>query len=117
MNRLARLEVDDGQGVPVARVVGEMDASNVQEVGRGLLEAVSNQAHGLVIDLSETSYLDSAGVHLLFDTAERLRRRQIKLHLVAPPESFVTDVLRVTSLPDGVEMYETIEEAMGAIGG
>ena len=37
-----------------------------------MLTAVENQDVGLVIDLSDVSYMDSAGVNLLFDVAERL---------------------------------------------
>ena len=112
MNRLARFELDDSRDVAVARIVGEVDGSNVGELGERVLGAVSNQARGLVMDLSETSYLDSAGVHLLFDTAERLRLRQIEFRLIAPVESFVMDVLTVAQLPDTVTVCETVDEAM-----
>jgi hypothetical protein len=51
-----------------------------------------------VLDLSETEYLDSSGVHLIFDLADALRRRQQVLQLVVPPDTFIGDVLDVVNV-------------------
>jgi anti-anti-sigma factor len=115
MSGLAALEVDHSGEVPVVRVSGEVDASNADDLRDALLRAVSNQHRGLVVDLSETSYLDSAGIQLLFDVAERLRVRQLELRVVALPESFVADVLRVTRLEQRVGVDSRLGEAVNAL--
>ena len=66
MNPLARVEVQWHGDTPVAAVDGEVDASNVSDVAAALRQLVTNRSNELVVDLSPTSYLDSAGINLLF---------------------------------------------------
>jgi anti-anti-sigma factor len=86
------------EGVPIAAVRGEVDASNAEAVGRALHDAVPNASFGLVLDLSAVTYLDSAGIRMLFDTITRLDRRQQRLHLVVPVGSFVEEVMESANL-------------------
>jgi anti-anti-sigma factor len=115
MSALVGLEVDQRQGVPVVHVSGEIDASNVDDLRDALLRSVSNQDRGLVVDLSETGYLDSSGIQLLFDAAERLRARQLELRVVVPADSFVADVLRVIRLEGRVGVDATLGDAVDAL--
>jgi anti-anti-sigma factor len=100
---------------PVARVNGEIDASNAAGFAAQLKDAVPNTAMGLVLDLSEASYLDSSGVHLIFDVAEALRRRQQVLQLVVPPDSFAGDVLGVVNVTGVAQTSPTLEAALEAL--
>ena len=90
--------VSDVRGVPVARVEGDLDTDSAPELAEAISGAVPNAALGLVLDLTATAYLDSAGVKLLFVTAERLRRRQQRLAVVVAPDSLTRDVITVTDL-------------------
>src|SRR5436309_15725158 len=67
------------------RVSGEVDLATAGAVERALLRA--EQSHNLVVlDLRETSFMDSTGVHMIVSADRRLRRRQGRLVLVhAPP--------------------------------
>ena len=112
---LATLRIDNVRDTPVGRVSGEVDASNADDLGRRLTEAVPNTAMGMVLDLSETSYLDSSGVQLLFELADRLRRRQQRLKVVVPPDSFIADVLAAVNLGGLAEIGATVHEALAAL--
>ncbi len=85
MPDLARLSFESDGDVELARVVGEVDASNVADLSQRLLDAVSNKARALVLDLTETSYIDSSGISLIFDAAARMRNRRQQLRLVVTP--------------------------------
>ena len=115
MPDLARLSFETAGDVELARVAGEVDASNVESLSRRLLEGISNKAHGLVIDLTETSYIDSSGISLIFDAAARLRNRRQKLRLVVQPKSFVGEVLAAVSIEESVPVDEKVEEAVRAV--
>ncbi|HEX4720641.1 MAG TPA: STAS domain-containing protein [Thermoleophilaceae bacterium] len=112
---LADLQMDLAADPPVARLVGEVDASNAAGFTAQLKEAVPNSALGLVLDLSETSYLDSSGVHLIFDLADALRRRQQALQLVVPPETFVADVLTAVNVQGAAGASATLPEALALL--
>lgn len=114
MSELSHLDLT-GEDVVVARLTGEIDLSNAAEIGATLAEGVPNSALGLVVDLTATSYLDSSGVHLVFDLAERLRRRQQQLRVVVPAGAPVRRVLRIVRLDSAVPVVPTVDEAVEQI--
>lgn len=79
----------DGRGV--AAFTGEVDVSNVGDFAEGLAAAVTPE--GVVVDLDGLTYLDSAGVEVLFDMARRSR-----LAVVAGTGSPVHHLLEVVAL-------------------
>jgi anti-anti-sigma factor len=117
MPDLARLTFETEGGVELARVAGEVDASNVADLSQRLLEAVSNKARALVLDLTETSYIDSAGISLIFDAAARMRNRRQQLRLVVTPRSFVSEVLAAVSMQDSVPIDPAVADALRAVDG
>jgi anti-sigma B factor antagonist len=114
MSDLSQVELS-GDDVVVARVSGEIDLSNAADVGARLRAAVPNAALGLVIDLTATDYLDSSGVHLLFDLAERLGRRQQQLRVVVPEGAPVRRVLRIVELDHAVPVLASVDGAVTQI--
>ena len=115
MSDLADLELENHSGQPVARVRGEVDASNADSLGRRIFEFVSNHELGLVVDLTNVGYIDSAGIRLLFDLAGRLERRQLSLHLVAADGTHVSEVLGLVSIDDVAARHDNITDALKAL--
>ena len=112
---LATIELEMAASAPIARVVGEIDVSNAPELTKQLKDAVPNSALGLVLDLSRTTYLDSSGLHLIFDLADALRRRQQTLQLVVPPDTFVADLLGAVNLSGAARVCETLADALATV--
>ena len=116
MPELARLSFESDGDVELAHVAGEVDASNVEDLTNRLLEAVSNKAKALVLDLTQTSYIDSSGISLIFDTAARMKNRRQELRLVVVPKSFVSEVLAAVSMADSVPIDPEVSAAVRAAG-
>jgi anti-anti-sigma factor len=114
MPELAKLSFETDGDVELAHVAGEVDASNVDELTRELLGAVSNDVRALVLDLTKTSYIDSSGISLIFDAAARMKNRRQQLRLVVPPKSFVDEVLAAVSMSDSVPIDSEIAQAVRA---
>ena len=112
---LATLQFEARSDTPVARLVGEVDASNAPGFADELKRSVPNTAIGLVLDLSETTYIDSSGLHLIFDLADALRRRQQTLQLVVAPDTFIADVLAAVSVEGTARLSPTLPEALDAL--
>jgi anti-anti-sigma factor len=115
MTELVEVVPRQERSVPVCELRGELDASNVDTVQARLLECATQDAPGLVLDLTGTTYLDSAAVRILFDLARRLRTRRQELRLVVPPDGVVRRVLVLTALADVVPLDDTVEEAARAL--
>src|SRR5215207_6553157 len=84
-------------------------------VRKQLLSAVRNEDLGLVVDLSGARYIDSVGVSLLFELAERLAARQLRLAVVMPPDGLVERVLTIVNLNSVAEVHPGLDEALAAL--
>jgi anti-anti-sigma factor len=115
MSDLVEVVADVDRDVPVCHVRGEIDASNIELVQARLTSSIVTNAHGLVIDLTDTDYLDSAGVRVLFYLASELRARGQSLQLVSPPNGIVRRVLALTAFDDIVPVHGQIEQAIEAL--
>lgn len=108
MSALARVEATDLDGDRLVRVSGEIDLSNVGEVKAAIGRAVPSDASLVIVDLSETTYVDSAGIAMIFRLAERLRYSRQELRLVVPKDAPIRAVLELTNLPQVIPVQETI---------
>jgi anti-anti-sigma factor len=93
----------------VARLRGEVDLSNEATVKERLFGSVPNSAAALVLDLSETVYMDSSGVRLIFELARRLQARGQKLDLVVPEDSAVNKLLVLTEMERVVPITNSVD--------
>lgn len=92
-SRLADLELEATDDLIVARIAGEIDSSNATELGQALLEHLSNSVRGMVLDITEVSYLDSTGIALIFDLARGLEARRQTLRVAVSGDGPVRRVL------------------------
>ncbi len=72
--------------------------SNAVQLRDELNAATRNDALGLVLDLSEVEYLDSAGIHLIHRLRDALHTHRQQLRLVIPAGSVVNNTLRLAGL-------------------
>lgn len=112
MNSLAEVTVELQGASVVARLKGEVDMTNATWVHDELLHSVPNGAIRLVVDLSETRYLDSAAIALLFDVAKRLGRRRQLLRIVMPKGSPLERVLELTDVGTVAPIHGSLDSAL-----
>jgi anti-anti-sigma factor len=105
--------VEEQRGdVAVARVSGEIDASNTRWLEARLRALLTNHSTALVIDLSEVSYLDSAGIATMFRLGAELRLHQQALHLVVVDGSPIARMVNLTGLDKTVPTHTTLDETL-----
>jgi len=109
---LADVQFEEHEGNPVARIRGEVDMSNVRQLSTTLQNVVRQSAAGLVVDFSQTNYLDSAGLHFIFDLGKRLRDRGQRLYLVVPEPSPVAAVLEIVRVDSLAPRCRTLDDAL-----
>jgi anti-sigma B factor antagonist len=112
MEPLEELSLERHGDVVLARVRGEIDLSNVPAVRDQLLHAVPNTARSLVLDLSDTDYLDSSGIRLIFELSSRLGIHGQDLHLVVPDDSIVRRILVITEVHRVVPLSTSVNAAL-----
>ena len=101
--------------VVVATVSGEIDISNVAAVGATIAEALSHDALGLVVDLGSVSYIDSAGIRMLFELARRTETTRQSLGIALDDSSPVRRLLKITNIQEVVALCGTVDECAAAM--
>jgi anti-anti-sigma factor len=114
MTELARVEGRDHDGFRLVRISGEIDLSNVNLVMDAIAVAVPGDASRVVLDLSDTAYLDSSGIAMLFRLAERLGHRRQEVRLVVPPDAPARAVLELTRVETVIRIADTVDELEGS---
>lgn len=110
--KLGDLQVSLEGPVVVARLSGEVDLSNTEEIEQGIVTATPNHAEVVLLDLGEVDYMDSAGIHLIYRLREKLQSRGQSLRLVVGDSSPAADALRLAGVMDHLDVRGTIETAL-----
>ena len=87
----------------------EIDAVNADRISQGLLSAVSLGAAVVVIDMSGTTFCDSAGVQAIVAAYRQATANGTELRLVATE---VLRILTVVGVGQLVPIYPTLEAAL-----
>jgi anti-anti-sigma factor len=112
---LATLGVELREGSAVARLAGEIDLSNADELERSIL-AETRGAPAVVLDLAQVDYIDSAGVVLLQRVARTLLAESRSLRLAAPGATPAARIVSLSALDAAIPVHTSSEEALATIG-
>ena len=99
----------------VVKLEGDLDIARAHDLRERLLNAVRNEDFGLVVDLSDARYIDSVGVSLLFEVAERLSSRQQRMAVVIPPDGLVERVLTIVDIASVSAVRGDVDAALAAL--
>ncbi|WP_156755343.1 STAS domain-containing protein [Actinokineospora pegani] len=97
----------------VVRAGGRVDVQTVGAVRTALRDAEQDRADVLVLDLSEVSFLDSAGLSLLVEQHKRCAEHGVALRLVADSPAVLRPI-ELTGLDSLLEIHPTVPRAAGA---
>ena len=93
------LSVNIEQTRAVVAVRGELDAYSAPRLENQISKLLSEPIDEVVLDLSETGFLDSSGLRAILSAHRRLTESERRLELRAPSEA-VTRLLEITGLTD-----------------
>ena len=114
---LADLSFSSDGDIVIASLRGEIDMSNAGELGEAIGRGLTNDALALVLDLTAVEYVDSAGVHVIYDLQERLRNRGQGIRVVIAPGALIAEALRLADVPRAVGVAESVEAALASLRG
>jgi anti-anti-sigma factor len=96
----------------VAEVEGEIDLKDTADLADELVEITPGTAGGLVLDLTDVTYIDSAGIRMLFEVVRRLEARRQILALALPDDSPIRALLKFAGVQDAIHVCNTPEECV-----
>ena len=112
---LAEVRFEREDETVVALLTGEVDMSNAATVRLQIAGSVTPDDDAVIVDLSELSFIDSAGLHSLIELGTVLDERRQHLLLCLPPGSTIRRAIEIIGLPQAVSVYSDRSEAMEAV--
>jgi anti-sigma B factor antagonist len=87
-----------GSPTQVVHIGGDVDLANASDIDHRVSSAFRPDVDHVVVDLGETTYLDSAGLAMLVRISSRLQAARTAMSVVAPPESVAHRVIALSGL-------------------
>lgn len=112
---LASVTATEHGAALVLTISGEVDISNIDSIAE-VIYGLPNTEEGLLIDLSDVTYLDSSAVSLLHDLAMRLRSRTQQMVVVSPPATPPRRILDLTALYVNATVADALESGIKLLG-
>lgn len=95
--RAFALSIDDGGPQAVVKVIGEVDLDTAGALKSSLLRLANDGAQYITVDLAETDFIDSTGLHAIIIALKHLRAQGGDL-VVQSPSRNAARVLELTGL-------------------
>ena len=112
MELLSEVRVGESvSGVSVVSLLGEHDMASADEV-RAALQSGLEGSDGMVVDLSQTLFVDSSVIHALYDTRAALGDRGGQLVLQLQTASVLVRALEVSGLADALPVARDRDAAI-----
>ena len=99
--------------VAVLSLPGEIDISNADQVREDLLSIINRGATLLVVDMSATTFCDSAGVNVMVRAFKRATASGAGMRLVVSAPA-VLRILAITGVDHLIDIYPSVVAAMAA---
>jgi anti-sigma B factor antagonist len=98
----------------VISLAGEVDLYTAPEFKQQLLEVIGQGARNVVVDFSDTTFIDSTTLGVLVGGVKRLRTNDGQLSLVCNDRN-ITKIFEITGLDRVFTIYANREEAVSGI--
>jgi len=101
--------------VYVIALTGEIDLYTAPEFKQQLLDVVGQGAKSVVVDLTETTFIDSTTLGVLVGGVKRLRETGGQLSIVSSDRN-ITKIFEITGLNRVFPLHATRAEALESVG-
>jgi len=102
-------------GAYVIALAGEVDLYTAPEFKQRLLDVIGKGAKNVIVDFSDTTFIDSTTLGVLVGGVKRLRTNDGQLSLVCSDRN-ITKIFEITGLDRVFTIYPTRQEAVDQIG-
>jgi anti-sigma B factor antagonist len=111
-----KIEKEDYKRATVVSVVGRVDSSNAAELDGKLKEVLNDGRFNIVLNLSEVSYMSSAGLRALVSALRECKKHRGDVRLSAPSER-VAEVLDLAGLTVAeAPLFQVYDDDTAAVG-
>ena len=100
-----------GEDAYLISLSGEVDLYTAPDFKQQLLQVIGDGARQVIVDFSQTTFIDSTTLGVLVGGVKRLRLNEGRLSLVCSDRN-ITKIFEITGLDRVFTIYPTREEAL-----
>lgn len=108
------ITMEEAGGAHIISLQGEVDLYTAPEFKQQLLEAIATGAREVIVDLSNTTFIDSTTLGILVSGVKRLRSIDGNLSLVST-NTDINKIFEITGLHRVFPIYASREDALDQI--
>ena len=105
------IKVSDIKDIKLVRIIGSLDTNTAAEAESAINELLAQGILKIIIDLSETGYVSSAGLRIFLATAKKITASGGAVKLCSP-NAVVKEVLDISGFSIILDVKETLEQAV-----
>ena len=100
--------------IPILDVDGEVDHYAVPELESKVVSFIAEGYKSLILDFTDVSYIDSAGVALIILSIQKTSPIGGKVGLVVNDKNVlkILEIVGITKLAEAFSLYSTVDEAL-----
>ena len=106
-----KIKTQDYNDVAVVTLQGELDKDGVESFQNTVTQIISRQKTGIVLDMTEAGYIDSAGLEKLLWARDYCNENNCQLRLAGLDEN-CNKILEITRLANEFDQYGELTEAV-----
>jgi anti-sigma B factor antagonist len=103
-----------GDSTHVVSLRGELDAATAPRLGSRLFELADEGIRGVVVDLTDVTFMDSTGIGVLLNAVSQFQARHAELVLVCASDMILRP-FQLTGVADHLTIVESREQALGCL--
>ena len=115
MNRTLNVEAEDHHPIAVLHLSGHCANFEVYKLKTETEWRISDGKRFLILDLTDLAFVDSAGIGVMIQVAERCRSIGAQAAFVCPEGLSAISSLRKTAATYGFDLYDNVESAIAGI--
>ena len=109
-----KIKTQDYNDITVVKLQGELDSDFTDMLQNTITEIAAMRRTGIVLDMSETGFIDSQGLERLLWVRDYCNANNCQLRLAGLDEN-CSKILEITRLENEFERYAELAEAVRSI--
>ncbi len=105
----AKLKIKKHNNIPVLRIIGQLDAPDVNALSKKLDSLAKGKHLKIVVDLSETTYIDSHGLGVFVYAWKTMESNNHEL-IFMNPQGLIKSIFEGANLHQIMRVINTLEE-------
>lgn len=107
--KTCKIKLKKNNGIPIVKIIGNLTFNSIVGLSKKMENLSKSQCETIVVDLSETDYIDSHGLGVFVYTWKMMEQNEKEL-IFLNPKGFIKSMFQGTNLHEIFKVVDSLEE-------